>query len=93
MTKLLKKTACTLLALLLLTGLVPAAQAEESSQEVQQMPALTGMFVATELVTHDNPWTQEDWNHAVRQLKDAGMDKIVLQYAVQYYSESYKVYY
>lgn len=86
-----KAALSLLLAVLLLLSAAPAAFAEETGQE--ELPMLSGMFVATELVTHNKAWTQEDWNSALRQLKDVGVDKIVLQYAVQYYSDTYKVYY
>lgn len=89
-----KKIGSLLLSALMLAGMLPAALAEETTQEGQEdMPLLSGMFVAAELVTQENPWTQDDWNRAAGQLKDVGMDKIVLQYTVQYYSESSKVYY
>lgn len=63
------------------------------AEEEMEMPLLSGMFVATELTTQGEPWTQEDWNSAVSQLKAVGMDTLVIQYAVQYYNQSYKVYY
>lgn len=88
-----KRFVSALLACLMLAALAPAASAQEDTKEAQEMPLLTGMFVATELTTQGDPWTQEDWNTAVAQLKDVGMDKLVLQYAVQYYSETSKVYY
>jgi len=54
---------------------------------------LTGMFVAPELVTGSNPWTQEDWNKVMSQLKAVGINKVVIQYSVQYYSETSKNHY
>ena len=92
MQRLFKRTLSGLLALALAGAALPALKTN-AQEGTSQMPTLSGMFVATELVTHENPWTQEDWDRAVGQLKAAGMDKLVLQYAVQYYSESSKVYY
>lgn len=63
------------------------------AEEENEMPLLKGMFAATELTTQGTPWTQEDWNSAAAQLKEVGMELLVIQYAVQYYSETYKVYY
>lgn len=63
------------------------------AEEETEMPLLKGMFVATELTTQGTPWTQEDWNSAAAQLKNVGMELLVIQYAVQYYSDTYKVYY
>ncbi|MBD5102030.1 MAG: DUF4434 domain-containing protein [Subdoligranulum sp.] len=91
MKKSVKKPLSIFLAFLLLLAAAPPALAEKNVQE--DVPLLSGMFIATELVTHDKPWTQEDWDTAVGQLKAVGMGKIVLQYAVQYYSETSKVHY
>ena len=63
------------------------------AEEENEMPLLKGMFAATELTTQWTPWTQEDWNSMASQLKAVGMETLVVQYAVQYYSQSYKVYY
>lgn len=80
-----------LLALWIAFTAVPLpARAEE---EGERMPLLSGMFVATELTTQGEPWNQEDWNSAVEQLKRVGMDRLVIQYSVQYYSQNNKVYY
>ena len=91
MKKYVKSLLSISLVFLMLLGMIPVVFADENAQE--DMPLLSGMFIATELVTHDQPWTQEDWNVAIGQLKAVGMDKIVLQYAVQYYSETSKVHY
>ena len=85
-----KKLCAALLVLLLVMS---SMQVFAVTTEEDEMPLLSGMFVATELTTHEEPWTQEDWNSAVSQLQSVGMDTLVLQYTVQYYSESYKVYY
>lgn len=93
MKKRMKIAVSMLLICLTLLMVLPAAGETGKTTQEEDMPLLSGMFVATELVTQDQPWDQEDWNRAVGQLKDVGMDKLVLQYAVQYYSETYKVHY
>lgn len=79
-----------LLLMLLAVAVFPITA---KAREEEKMPLLAGMFVAPELTTQGEPWTQEDWNSAIAQLKAVGMETLVLQYSVQYYSQSYKVYY
>lgn len=85
-----------ILSMLLMAALVfafpkPAIAAEEGPKG--DLPVLTGMFVAPELVTGDNAWDEATWVEVLTQLKDVGMDKVIIQYAVQYYNENYKVFY
>lgn len=89
-----RKTGRKILAFVLILQMtVMLFPAAAGAEEEKEMPLLSGMFVATELTTQGEPWTQEDWNSTVSQLKAVGMDTLVVQYAVQYYSQSYKVYY
>ncbi len=89
-----KKTGKRILTFFLILQMtVMLFPAVAGAEEERKMPLLSGMFVATELTTQGEPWTQEDWNSVASQLKAVGMETLVVQYAVQYYSQSYKVYY
>ncbi len=54
---------------------------------------LSGMFVAPELVTGKNSWDQQDWDSVMSQMKAVGIDQVVIQYSVQYYSDIVKNHY
>lgn len=84
---------CAVLSLLIAAGTVFAEDNASGGGENESIPKLSGLFVATELCTGSNPWTAEDWKTALTEMKDAGMDKVIIQYAVQYYSDNYKIHY
>ena len=54
---------------------------------------LSGMFVAPQLTSGSGAWTQDDWNTVMAQMKGAGIETVVVQYAVQYYNDTVKTYY
>lgn len=90
MKKIGKSFLCILLVCFLVAGTV---MAEPAGEEKKQIPLLSGMFVAPELCTGENPWEASDWEQALTEMKEAGMDKVIIQYAVQYYSDNYKIHY
>lgn len=85
-----KSLLCILLVCALLVG---NAMAETSKGAQKKVPLLSGMFVAPELCTGEHPWEVADWEQALEEMKAIGMDKVIIQYAVQYYSDNYKVHY
>lgn len=74
----------------MLSSIVSASNTNKNSEKT---PLLSGLFFAPELCTGGNSWNADDWVTAFGQMKEAGMDIAVLQYAVQYYSDTYKVHY
>lgn len=79
-----------ILTFIMASGLVSVAGKEEVSADI---PLLSGLFIAPELCTGKNSWTQSDWDSAFEQMKNAKLDTAVIQYSVQYYSDTYKVHY
>lgn len=78
------------LVITLLSGIVSADKTETKSADP---PLLSGLFIAPELCTGNNPWNAEDWETAFCEMKEAGMERAVIQFASQYYSDTYKVHY
>ena len=59
---------------------------------------LSGMFVVPDLVAPLQPdgktvWSQTQWNSAALSLKEAGMDKLIIQYSSQYWSHANKTFF
>ena len=70
-------------------GAMPSqVRAKESSK-----PMLSGMFIAPTLTGGEDAWSQDDWNTAMRQMKEIGVNKVVVQYAVYFYGEYNKAYF
>ena len=80
------------LCVLLVFGMIPSFKAANNNTG-GKLPMLTGLFVAPELITGSNGWNQEDWNTVMSQLKAVGINKVVIQYSAQYYSDTSKNYY
>lgn len=90
-----KKRLCALLScVFLFTAMLGAmpSQAETGARESGK-PMLSGMFIAPTLTGREDAWTQDDWNTAMEQMKGIGVDQVVVQYAVYFYSEYNKAYF
>ena len=69
----------------------------QGSAREGDMPMLSGVFIATQLCSDttapNGSWDQSKWNTAADQLVAAGIDTMVVQYAVQYWSAASKTFY
>lgn len=88
-----KKRFCTLLCGLALCTAMFSMSPSQAIAKESDMPMLSGMFIAPTLTGGDDAWSQDDWNTVMQQMKDIGLNKVVVQYAVYFYSETNKAYF
>lgn len=88
-----KNRFCALACCLVLFTAMFGATASQASAKESEKPMLSGMFVAPSLTGGDDAWSQDNWNTAMQQMKAIGVNKVIVQYAVFFYSGFNKAYF